>query len=82
MMPIFASPLLVVMRNDDATGVMEKNSAGKLAVTKIALRPLVVFSGVKLPDRTALDALHHPAHEECFIANSVKTEVRVAGVAH
>ena len=61
--------------NDDAHGVMEKNAAGKLAMTKVTLRPLVRFSGAKLPDRAALDALHHAAHGECFIANSVRSEV-------
>jgi organic hydroperoxide reductase OsmC/OhrA len=60
---------------DDAVGVMEKNAAGKLAITKVTLRPLVIFSGAKQPDRAALDALHHAAHEECFIAASVRSEV-------
>lgn len=62
---------------DAASGVMEKNPAGKLAMTKVILRPLVVFSGAKIPDRTALEALHHAAHDECFIANSVRTEVHI-----
>lgn len=60
---------------DDAEGVMAKNAAGKVAVTKVTLRPLVVFSGANSPDRAALDALHHAAHEECFIANSIRSEV-------
>ena len=60
---------------DEAEGVMEKNAAGKIAVTKVTLRPLAVFSGAKLPDRAALDALHHAAHGECFIANSIRSEV-------
>ena len=62
---------------DDASGVMEKNPAGRLAMTSVTLRPLVKFSGAKLPDRAALDALHHAAHAECFIANSVRSEVRL-----
>ena len=62
---------------DDASGVMEKNPAGRLAMTSVTLRPLVEFSGAKLPDRAALDALHHAAHAECFIANSVRSEVRL-----
>lgn len=62
---------------DAASGVMERNSAGKLAITKITLRPLAIFSGMKLPDRVAIDALHHAAHEECFIARSVRSEVIV-----
>ena len=60
---------------DAAIGVMAKNSAGKLAITQVTLRPLVVFSGATLPDRTALEAMHHAAHEECFIANSVRSEI-------
>lgn len=60
---------------DDAEGVMAKNAAGKVAVTKVTLRPLVVFSGANSPDRAALDALHHAAHEQCFIANSIRSEV-------
>ena len=62
---------------DDATGVMAKNDAGQLAMTLVTLRPQVVFSGAKLPDDAALDALHHAAHEQCFIAHSVRSEVRI-----
>jgi organic hydroperoxide reductase OsmC/OhrA len=42
----------------------------------VTLHPEGTFSGEQLPDREALDAIHHQAHERCFIANSVKTEVR------
>jgi organic hydroperoxide reductase OsmC/OhrA len=62
---------------DAAEGVMEKNSAGKLAITRATLHPAVKFSGDKIPSREELERLHHEAHEECFIASSVKTEVRV-----
>ncbi|MGH8830355.1 MAG: OsmC family protein [Polaromonas sp.] len=61
---------------DAATGVMEKNAAGKIAMTVVTLRPDVTFSGESQPTRAELDQLHHEAHEACFIANSVKTEVR------
>jgi organic hydroperoxide reductase OsmC/OhrA len=61
--------------DDDAVGVMTKNDRGKLFVSKVALRPRIAFSGAKQPNATELDALHHHAHEECFIANSVLTEV-------
>lgn len=60
---------------DQAVGLMGKNAKGKLAMTKVTLHPLVVFSGLNLPDNEQLAALHHQAHEECFIANSVLTEV-------
>jgi organic hydroperoxide reductase OsmC/OhrA len=62
---------------DAATGVMAKNAAGQLAVTQVTLHPLVVFSGEKIPDRAALDALHHAAHDNCFIARSVRTEILI-----
>jgi organic hydroperoxide reductase OsmC/OhrA len=62
---------------DDAFGVMEKNGQGKLAISRITLRPKVAFSGGKLPSREELDALHHAAHAECFIANSLKSEIVV-----
>ncbi|MBI2725596.1 MAG: OsmC family protein [Polaromonas sp.] len=70
---------------DRASGVMTKNAEGKLAMTVVTLRPEVVFYGAKLPTRAEIVALHHEAHEECFIANSVKTEVRcepVIAAAH
>jgi organic hydroperoxide reductase OsmC/OhrA len=60
---------------DDAVGIMERNAAGRLAMTRVTLRPLVNFGGAKLPDRAALDALHHAAHAECFIAASIRSEV-------
>lgn len=61
---------------DAAVGVMAKNAQGKMAMTVVTLRPAVVFSGDRLPTREQLDQLHHEAHEECFIANSVRTEIR------
>ena len=60
---------------DAARGVMEKNAQGKVAVTRVTLRPEVVFSGERLPTRAEIEHLHHTAHDECYIANSVKTEV-------
>ena len=61
---------------DAATGVMEKNAEGKMAMTVVTLRPEVTFSGANLPTREQIEHMHHRAHEECFIANSVKTDVR------
>jgi organic hydroperoxide reductase OsmC/OhrA len=55
---------------------MEKNAEGRVAMTRVTLRPAVSFSGERVPTREELDALHHAAHEACFIANSVRTEVR------
>ena len=61
---------------DNAEGILAKNADGKVAVTRVILRPDVSFSGEKIPSREELDRMHHEAHEECFIANSVKSEVR------
>lgn len=61
---------------DEALGVLEKNAEGRLAMTLVTLRPEVAFSGDRSPTRDEIDALHHEAHEACFIASSVRTEVR------
>ena len=58
-----------------AVGVMARNENGKFAMTRVTLRPEVTFSGAHQPSREELDHLHHKAHEECYIANSVRTEV-------
>src|SRR5262249_47850130 len=60
---------------DNAEGVMAKNASGKLAMTRVTLRPKIVFGGNLLPARNDIESMHHKAHTECFIANSVKTEV-------
>ena len=60
---------------DDAVGVMAKNAAGRLAMTLVTLRPRVVFAG-RQPTGDELHTLHHRAHDECFIANSVTADVR------
>ncbi len=66
----------VVDRYEDAArGVMTKNEAGKLYVSEITLAPAVTFSGDKRPTPAEVDALHHRAHEECFIAHSVRSEI-------
>lgn len=61
---------------DAAVGAVEKNAEGKLVVSVVTLKPEVRFSGERVPTREQIDEMHHEAHEECFIANSVKTEVR------
>jgi organic hydroperoxide reductase OsmC/OhrA len=59
---------------DAATGVLGRNASGRLAMTLVTLRPRVRFGGAQ-PSREAIEALHHRAHEACFIAASVRTEV-------
>ena len=65
---------------DAASGVMDKNADGKLFVSVVTLRPDVQFSGDHLPSRADIDAMHHAAHADCFIANSVKTQVFIEPV--
>ncbi|MBB1466490.1 OsmC family protein [Vibrio sp. SG41-7] len=62
---------------DDAVGVLEEDESGRSSVTKVTLRPEIVFSGIKIPTAKQLEKLHHLAHKNCFIANSVKTEIKV-----
>lgn len=61
---------------DEAIGVMARNSTGRMAMTLVTLRPAVEFGGERVPAADDLITLHHEAHEQCFIANSVLTEVR------
>jgi len=61
---------------DNAAGVMAKAPSGKLVVSVVTLRPVVCFSGERMPSREEHARMHHRAHEECYLANSVKTEVR------
>jgi organic hydroperoxide reductase OsmC/OhrA len=70
--------LIVDDYRDEATGKMAKNEAGKFWIAEVTLHPKIHFSGAKLPSASEIKALHHAAHEECFIANSVKTDVRIA----
>jgi organic hydroperoxide reductase OsmC/OhrA len=65
---------------DEAFGVMEKNAAGKLAFTRITLRPRIELGGDRRPTAAELEALHHDAHEECYIAQSLKADVVVEAV--
>lgn len=60
---------------DEAVGVLGKNAEGRLAITRVTLRPAVTFAGPRAPDAAELRELHERAHEECFIARSVNTEV-------
>ena len=63
---------------DEAIGVMTKNERGVPWVSKITLAPMIGYTGDKQPNADELAKLHHAAHDQCFIANSVKTEIVVA----
>jgi organic hydroperoxide reductase OsmC/OhrA len=70
---------VITRYRDEPVGVMEKNAEGRMAVTRVTLRPQITYDG-RRPSPTERDHLHHVAHEECFIANSVTTQVTVAEV--
>jgi len=63
--------------DDQASAVMEAGGDGRLAITRIVLRPAIRFAGDLQPTPEQLQALHHRAHAECYIANSIKAEVTV-----
>jgi organic hydroperoxide reductase OsmC/OhrA len=69
--------LIVDKYEDAAVGVMSKNERGRLFVSRVTLRPQVTFGGEHAPTAQEISELHHRAHEGCFIAQSVKTEVVV-----
>ena len=62
---------------DEAVGHMTKNERGVLWISQIILSPGITWSGDKKPSPAEIDHLHHKAHEQCFIAQSIKTEVIV-----
>jgi organic hydroperoxide reductase OsmC/OhrA len=72
--------ILVESYRDEAIGVMEKNEQGRMAITRVTLRPEIKFGGTP-PSPEVLEKLHHAAHDECFIANSVKSDVRCEPVS-
>jgi len=61
---------------DNASGRLERNAAGKMAITLVTLRPAVEF-GTAAPSAVQLRALHDDAHEHCFIANSVSSQIDI-----
>ena len=66
---------------DEAVGVMSKNEKGIPWISSVTLRPKIAYSGDKLPTPADQERLHHLAHEQCFIANSIKTQVAVTGIS-
>jgi organic hydroperoxide reductase OsmC/OhrA len=62
---------------DRVAAAMGKNDRGKTLIASVTLNPAMVFSGETLPTQADVEALHHKAHEECFVANSLRTEVTI-----
>ena len=71
---------MVASYEDNAVAILGKNEKLKVAVTTVYLRPNIIFKGDNIPDRTTIDEMHHRAHQECFISNSVLTEIIVEPV--
>lgn len=71
----------ILSYTDHAVGWLEKNELGKLSITRVELRPQIDYDAASKPDADAIGRMHHRAHEECFIANSVTTEVTVVAPA-
>jgi organic hydroperoxide reductase OsmC/OhrA len=67
--------------HDEAVGVLSEDAGGQLAMTSVVLRPRVTFAGGRTPEAETHEAMHHEAHDRCFIARSVKTDVRCEPVA-
>ncbi len=63
---------------DDASGKMGKNEDGKIVVTRVILNPRLEFSGNSIPNLASIKSIHHSAHEQCFLANSVNTEIEIS----
>ena len=65
--------------DDEAIGAMTKNERGTPWVSAVTLHPKIVYSGLKQPTPSQEKHLHHEAHEQCFIAQSIKTQITVQG---
>jgi organic hydroperoxide reductase OsmC/OhrA len=65
---------------DDAEGLVTKGADGRVQMTLVTLKPRIVFTGDKRPTGVDVESIHHKAHEHCYIANTVKSEVVVDGV--
>ena len=65
---------------DAAVGTMAPDAQGRLVVTQVQLRPVTAFDRAHAPSTQVLAELHHQAHQACFLANSVKTDIRCAPV--
>ena len=70
--------LVVDSYEDEAVAEMGRVGPGKVAITRITLRPRIAFAGAA-PDQAALDRLHHEAHERCFIANTLNCPIVIEG---
>ncbi|UXH79247.1 OsmC family protein [Roseateles amylovorans] len=63
--------------HDRAVGIMTPNERNKYWVSSVTLHPRILFSGDQMPSKAKIEAMHQEAHDECFIANSVKTDIQI-----
>jgi len=68
---------IVESYSDEAEGIMNKNLNGDMAMTSVTLKPIIKFIGSNIPSFEEINDLHEKAHKKCFIANSVKTEIKI-----
>src|SRR5688572_21498507 len=68
---------LITSYEDNAEGVLEGDADGRQSMTRVTLNPQIVWGGDNVPSEQAIAAMHHSAHEGCYIANSVKTEITI-----
>jgi organic hydroperoxide reductase OsmC/OhrA len=73
----FRNGVVVDSYEDEAVGVMTKNEKGVSWVSLVTLHPKISYSGEKVPTAADIEKFHHLAHDNCFIANSVKSEIKV-----
>ncbi len=71
---------LVLRYQDSAEGVMQKDASGEQWISTVVLKPEVVFSQATVLDQRAFEALHQAAHQKCFLANSVKSNIHIEAV--
>ena len=71
---------IIEIYEDNAVAILGKNEKSRMAVTQLYLRPKITFTGDNIPDKTMINEIHHRAHTECFIANSVLTEIIIEPV--
>jgi len=68
---------LIEAYEDNAEGVLAADADGRQSMTEVTLRPNITWGGTELPTAEQLDEMHHLAHQGCYIANSVKTEIKI-----
>ena len=68
---------LIEAYEDNAEGVLAADANGRQSMTEVTLHPDITWGGTEIPTAEQLDEMHHLAHEGCYIANSVKTEIKI-----